>query len=60
MSIALSPRLTFDDFLQTCPVEGRYEFVEGEILRILATRQHDSAADFLAKCYANYYQHNDA
>ncbi len=40
MAIALSP-LSFEDFLQTCPTEGRYEFVKGEIVRILATRQHD-------------------
>jgi Uma2 family endonuclease len=49
MTIALSPQLTFENFLQTRPVEGRYEFVEGEIVRILATRQHDDVADFLAK-----------
>jgi Uma2 family endonuclease len=49
MTIALSPQLTFAEFLQACPTEGRYEFVEGAIVRILATRQHDNVADFLAK-----------
>jgi Uma2 family endonuclease len=49
MTIALSPRLTFGEFLETCPTDGRYEFVEDEIVRILATRQHDNVADFLAK-----------
>jgi Uma2 family endonuclease len=49
MSIALSPKLSFAEFLQNCPSEGRYEFVEGEIVRILATRQHDNVADFIAK-----------
>jgi Uma2 family endonuclease len=49
MTIALSPRLTFGEFLETCPTDGRYEFVAGEIVRILATRQHDNVADFLAK-----------
>jgi Uma2 family endonuclease len=49
MTIALSPKLTFAEFIRTCPMEGRYEFVEGEIVRILATPQHDNVADFLAK-----------
>lgn len=49
MTIALSPRLTFGEFLETCPTDGRYEFVEDAIVRILATRQHDNVADFLAK-----------
>jgi Uma2 family endonuclease len=49
MTIALAPQLSFEDFIQTCPTEGRYEFVEGEIVRILATRQHDNVAYFVAK-----------
>lgn len=49
MTIASAARLTFQEFLQTCPTDGRYEFVGGQILRILATRQHDNVADFLAK-----------
>jgi Uma2 family endonuclease len=49
MTIALAPQLSFEEFIQTCPTEGRYEFVEGEIVRILATRQHDNVADFVAK-----------
>jgi Uma2 family endonuclease len=49
MTIVLAPQLSFEEFVQTCPTEGRYEFVEGEIVRILATRQHDNVADFVAK-----------
>lgn len=42
-------KLTFEQFLEYCPnEEGRYELVDGEIVRILATRQHDDVADFIA------------
>ena len=40
-------KLTFEQFLQY-PGEGRYELVDGEIVRILATRQHEDVADFIA------------
>ncbi len=50
MTISLLPELTFEKFLQTFSnEEGRYEFVEGAAVRILATRQHDNVADFLSK-----------
>ncbi len=42
-------KLTFEQFLEQYPEDGRYELVDGEILRILATRQHDDVADFIAK-----------
>jgi Uma2 family endonuclease len=41
--------LTFSDFLAyNFPDEARYELVNGDIVRILATRQHDNIADFIA------------
>jgi Uma2 family endonuclease len=40
-------KLTFDQFVAQCPTEGRYEFVDGEIVRILATRKHDNVAEFI-------------
>jgi Uma2 family endonuclease len=43
------PKLTFKQFLEQCPEDGRYELVNGEIVRILATRQHEDVADFIAK-----------
>jgi Uma2 family endonuclease len=50
MMISLVPKLTFEKFIQTFSnEEGRYEFVDGEVVRILATRQHDNVADFLSK-----------
>lgn len=40
--------LTFDEFLDIYPEDGRYELVDGRLVRILATRHHDDIADFIA------------
>ncbi len=51
MKIGTQPqqKLTFEQFLEYClDEEGRYELVDGEIVRIQATRQHDDVADFIA------------
>ena len=43
-------KLTFLEFIeQDFAQEGRYEFVGGEIVRILPTRQHENLADFIAR-----------
>ena len=45
-------RLTFDQFLNyDFPEEGRYELVNGEIMRIQATRKHDNLAEFIADTF---------
>lgn len=37
----IKPQLTFEKFIENLPdAEGRYEFVNGEIIRILPTRRH--------------------
>jgi Uma2 family endonuclease len=42
-------KLTFEQYLEQCPEDGRYELVNGELVRILATRYHEDVADFIAK-----------
>lgn len=42
-------KLTLEQFVEQYPDDGRYELVNGEIVRILATRQHEDIADFIAK-----------
>ena len=42
------PNLSFDMFLEIYPEDGRYELVNGELVRILATRHHGDIADFIA------------
>ncbi len=44
----LSQTLTFADFIQQLPdEEGKYELVNGKIMRILATRKHEDVAYFI-------------
>jgi Uma2 family endonuclease len=50
-SITSQPKqkLSFAQFIQQLPDEGRYELVNGEIMRILPTRMHENVADFLSR-----------
>ncbi|MEZ2236035.1 Uma2 family endonuclease [Microcoleus sp.] len=41
--------LTFEQFIKQLPDEGRYELVNGEIVKILPIRLHEDVADFLIK-----------
>ena len=46
----LKQNLTFEQFVKQLPdEEGRYEFVNGEIVKILPIRLHEDLADFLVK-----------
>ncbi|MEH1770207.1 MAG: Uma2 family endonuclease [Nostoc sp.] len=40
-------KLTFEQFLEQCPDEGLYELVDGEIVEVRATRNHDDVAEFI-------------
>jgi Uma2 family endonuclease len=42
-------KLTFEQYLKQCPEEGRYELVDGELVRFLVTRYHEDVADFIAE-----------
>lgn len=45
-------QISFEQFIEQLPdEEGRYELVNGEIMRILATRQHDNIAEFIADTF---------
>jgi Uma2 family endonuclease len=41
-------KLSFAQFIQQLPDEGRYELVNGEIMRILPTRMHENVAEFIS------------
>lgn len=47
MSTTIKQKLTFAQFLELCPEEGFYELVDGEIVEVRATRNHDDVANFL-------------
>ncbi|MEH2409161.1 Uma2 family endonuclease [Nostoc sp.] len=51
MKTYTKPKLTFDQFLEQCPEEGLYELVDGEIVEVRATRNHDDVADFTADSF---------
>ncbi len=44
-------KLTFEQFLEQYPEDGRYELVDGELVRILATRRHENVADFIEDAF---------
>ncbi len=49
MTITTHKPLSFEQFIEKLPdEEGRYELVNGEIMRFLATRKHDNVAEFIA------------
>ncbi|HIK04202.1 MAG TPA: Uma2 family endonuclease [Trichormus sp. M33_DOE_039] len=47
MTTFTKPKLTFEQFLDQCPEEGFYELVDGEIVEVRSTRNHDDVADFI-------------
>jgi len=48
--VKTSQKLTLKQFVEQLPDEdGRYELVNGEIVKILATRQHEDVADFIRR-----------
>ncbi|BAY64451.1 hypothetical protein NIES22_45490 [Calothrix brevissima NIES-22] len=51
MTTFTKQKLTFYQFLEQCPEEGFYELVNGEIVEVRATRNHDDVADFIADSF---------
>ncbi|MBD2501220.1 Uma2 family endonuclease [Anabaena azotica] len=45
MTAMTKPKLTFNQFLEQCPEEGFYELVNGEIVELISTRNHEDVAD---------------
>ena len=43
--------LNFDQFLEQCPEDGRYELVDGKMVRKLATRIHYDVAWLILKSF---------
>ncbi|RUT06797.1 hypothetical protein DSM106972_030540 [Dulcicalothrix desertica PCC 7102] len=51
MNTTVKQKLTFEQFLEQCLEEGLYELVDGEIVEMRPTRQHDDTADYTADSY---------
>lgn len=46
MTTTTKQKLSFDQFLEQCP-QGLYELIDGEIVEVRATRNHDDVASLL-------------
>ncbi len=46
-----TPEITFEQFLEECPEDGIYELVNGEIVKVATTRNHEDVADFIADAF---------
>ncbi|CAN1209418.1 Putative restriction endonuclease domain-containing protein [Tumidithrix helvetica PCC 7403] len=51
MIATVKPKLTFEQFLEVCPEQGRYELVNGELVEMPATRNHDDIAELLDRYF---------
>jgi Uma2 family endonuclease len=51
MIATITKKLSFDQFIVECPEDGRYELVNGEIVQMNSTRNHDDVADFSADSF---------
>jgi Uma2 family endonuclease len=51
MIATVKPKLTFEQFLEICPDQGRYELVNGELVEMSATRNHDDVAELIDRCF---------
>ncbi len=52
------PKLSFEKFIHQLPDrEGRYELVNGEIVRILPTRRHEIIAEFIGDMFKETVKH---
>lgn len=47
MTITTTQKLSFEQFLEQCPEQGLYELIDGEIVEVRATRNHDDVANLL-------------
>ncbi|MCU0545023.1 MAG: Uma2 family endonuclease [Oscillatoriaceae cyanobacterium Prado104] len=39
-------QLSFNEFIEICPEDGVYELVNGEVVKMATTRNHDDVAEF--------------
>jgi len=42
-------KLTYEEFLEICPKDGKYELIDGELVAVANTRQHENIVAFIYK-----------
>ncbi len=51
MATTTRQKLTFEQFLEQYPEDSRYELIDGEIVKILATRRRENVAEFIEDAF---------
>ena len=49
-------KVSFKEFIEICPEDGTYELVNGEIVKMATTRNHDDVAEFADR---QFYREGD-
>ncbi|MCA6504286.1 MAG: Uma2 family endonuclease [Pseudanabaena sp. M135S2SP2A07QC] len=47
--LKVKTKLTYEEFLEICPKDGKYELVDGELVAVANTRQHENIVAFIYK-----------
>ncbi len=47
--LKVKAKLTYEKFLEICPKDGKYELVDGELVAVANTRQHENIVAFIYK-----------
>jgi Uma2 family endonuclease len=48
-ALKFKTKLSYEEFLQICPKDGKYELVDGELVTVANTRQHENIVAFIYK-----------
>jgi Uma2 family endonuclease len=47
--LKVKTKLTYEEFLEICPRDGKYELIDGELVAVANTRQHENIVAFIYK-----------
>jgi Uma2 family endonuclease len=47
--LQVETKLTYEEFLEICPKDGKYELIDGELVAVANTRQHENIVAFIYK-----------
>jgi len=47
--LKVETKLTYEEFLEICPKDGKYELIDGELVAVANTRQHENIVAFIYK-----------
>jgi Uma2 family endonuclease len=47
--LKVKTKLTYEEFLEICPKDGKYELIDGKLVAVANTRQHENIVAFIYK-----------